>query len=504
MGLQPENASVFARVKRFRESWLADERVRRDPRPAAVALGLDPESLAAAWQSEAGGAEPEALALREVHDRVAAFLTFVDDDEGVLDAYRGWRARQKARAYFAQGYVMAQVAAHAPWCVELTRGCSFGCWFCGLSAAPLEKVLPTDLVAWREMLEALRGIFGRSGDRGFLYWASDPLDHPDYEAHGEVFREVFGRFPATTTVAALVDPARTRRLIETARAGRCPSLRFSVVTLRQMAHLHSTFSAQELADVELVPVNRESTLALAETGHLRRKVRRWPKRVAYERRKLDGGEENEIFAHRTIACVSGFLVEPVAGRVRLISPEPCSDRWPDGYAVFGEARYEDPAGFRLALHDLVERHMGSEPPPVLALQRGVEVRTVSSHRATAIGRGHEVALHTTARKIDHLPALAAAFLGGAEVAAAARAVAERFDLRLPVVRRDVAELWRQGVLIETVFDFADAAPNASSRRTPPGVRGSSPPLMSHRSDERWVGPAKPDDRAGLAPGLDVG
>jgi hypothetical protein len=156
MGPDLDNASVFARVKRYRESWLADERVRRDPRSAAVALGLDPELLAAAWRREAGGATPEALALQEVQDRAGAFLAFVDDDEGTLDAYRRWRARQKARGYFAQGYVMAPVAAHAPYCVELTRGCSFGCWFCGLSAAPLEKVLPTDLFAWREMLEALR------------------------------------------------------------------------------------------------------------------------------------------------------------------------------------------------------------------------------------------------------------------------------------------------------------------------------------------------------------
>ena len=453
---------VFPRVKRFRELWLADQRVRQNPEPAAEALGLDVASLAAMWQAGAADAAPEALALREIQAHGADFLAFADDDSGAQDAYRRWRARQKARASFALGNVLSPIALHAPFCVELTEGCSQGCWFCGLSAVPLEKVLPTDLDAWRGMLDGLYDLFGQSGQRGCLYWATDPLDHPDYEAYAEVFRGVFGRFPATTTAAAHADLTRTRRLIATARAGRCPSLRFSVVTLRQMAALHSAFSAEDLVDVDLVPVNRESAHALAQAGRMRStgKTERRADRLAHERRKLSARGGNEKAAHSTIACVSGFLVEPVVGRIRLISPEPSTDFRPDGYAVFGEAHYEDPVEFRRVVHDLVERHMRPEPPRTLALQRGVEVRTVSRRVAAATGRGHEVTFRTNSRRIDHLPALAVAFRGGADVTATANAVAGRFGLWPRTVRRDVADLWRQGVLIETLFSFADVAPAA--------------------------------------------
>ena len=59
-----------------------------------------------------------------------------------------------------------------------------------------------------------------------------------------------------------------------------------------------------------------------------------PELAEHERDKLRraGADPGQV-AHRTIACVSGFLIEPAAGRVRLISPEPCSDRWPDGYVA---------------------------------------------------------------------------------------------------------------------------------------------------------------------------
>ena len=48
----------------------------------------------------------------------------------------------------------------------------------------------------------------------------------------------------------------------------------------------------------------------------------------------------------------------------------------------------------------------------------------------------------------------------ADVTATANAVAGRFGLWPRTVRRDVADLWRQGVLIETLFSFADVAPAA--------------------------------------------
>ena len=482
-------ARLLAQVKRFREHWLADDRFRgavvADPGAAFAAAGLDldPAPFAFVWRSGAryDGAAPEIRAYRELDRRARDYLAFCADDGGAIEPYRAWRERQIARAAFAQGYVIAPVSLHLPFAVELTRGCSFGCWFCGLSASRLEAALPADLDAFEKTMGALHAVLGASGARGFLFWATDPLDHPDYEAFAEVFRRVFGRFPTTTTAGPHLDFDRTRRLMALARAGDCPGLRFSVVSLRRLGGLHATFTAEELADVDLVMVNRESTAALAEAGHARDVARRWPERAAHERSKLAAfnpggpGDDDGIWTHRTIACVSGFLVQPVEGRVRLISPEPCSDRWPDGYAVFDEARFEDPAGFARALDRLVARNMKPDPPERLALQRGVTVEAMARTEVRARGRGHQVTVRAKRRDIGHLPALAEAFRGGAGVEETARDISRRFGIEPRTAGKDAATLWRQGVLVEPIFAFADADADTDADPDAREPRTEAPP-----------------------------
>ena len=471
-GTPDDGGRILAQVKRFRERWTGDDRFRaalsEDPGAAVGALGLDlaPEALAFVWRAGARLDErtPEARAWRLLNQRAQAYADFFADDGGACEAYRSWRARQRTRFAFAQGAAGAAVNPHLPFAVELTRGCSLRCWFCGVSAQPLAEVPPTDLAAWERMLGALGDAFGTSAARGVLYWATDPLDHPDYEAHAEAFRRLLGRFPNTTTAAPLADPARTRRLLAAARPRDYPYsvVRFSVVTRRRLEQIHAEFSAGEIADVELSPANRESILALAEVGHARAVARRRPDLAAHERNKLRlSGTDPEGFAHRTVASVSGFLIEPVLGRVRLISPEPCSDRWPDGYVVFGEERFGSSEDFARAIDRLVSRHMTPDPPARLALQRGVAVAPLRENpeRIRASGRGYGVTFRS-GRDLGHLPALAGAFRGGARVDDVVRDFARRPGIESRFLRRDVTALWRRGVLIEPVCALADAEETA--------------------------------------------
>lgn len=455
---------LAAHVKRFFERWVGDASFRAavgvDPTGAAAAAGLelDPGPLAFLWR---GGKPrdpdaPEVRAYGRIAARSRAYLDFCADDAGAGAAYRRWRARHRARTAYSCGAFVAPLQLHLPFAVELTQGCSRGCWFCGVSALPLEAVLPTDLDRWEGMLQALRGIFGDSVERGFLYWATDPLDHPDYEAYAEVFRRVCGRFPATTTAAPLTDPARTRRLAALAFAGDCPSegMRFSVVSRRQLADIHATFSAEELLDISLVLVNHESLLALAEAGHARERAKRRPELAALERRKLSKSDDDEMMAHRTIACVTGFLIEPIAGRVRLISPTPSSDRWPDGYVVFDEAHYDSVDEFAGALQAMVERNMGAEPPDHLLLQNGVALIPVPGIGVAAEARGHRMTFRAGRRDLSHLPALADAFRDGAGLDDVSRRIAERFRIEPAKARADATALWREGVLVEPIFAAA--------------------------------------------------
>ena len=473
------SGSHFARVKRFRERWTADDAFRAavavDPSAEAARFGLEADGMAALWTAGrfVDASTAEGRALQRLDAASQAYLDFTADDSGAPESYIAWRARQKARAALGQGYVVAPLGLHLPFTVELTKGCSVGCWFCGLSADSLEAALPTDLDSWAGMLRALRGVFGASAVRGFLYWATDPLDHPDYESYCEVFRRELGVFPVTTTAMPLADPARTRRLLELSRAGGSPSMRFSVISKRQLDDIHAEFSADELADVDLVMVNRESILGLAQAGRLREKAQRRPERAALERRKLSDRDDDEVFSHRTIACVSGFLIEPVIGRVRLISPEPCSDRWPDGYAVFDEARFDGPEEFGAAVRDMARRNMTAEPPDRLALMRGVQVSQTGPNVVRAEARGVWVDFRAH-RPIGHLPALAEAFRGGAGVDAAAARIAGRFKLDPALARKDAVELWRKGVLIETFFDLADADGPGRAAEAPAALAGAAP------------------------------
>ncbi len=454
---------LFAQAKRFRERWFADHRFRAaveaDPIAAAAAVGIDfdPTSVAFLWHRDVQvrADTPESRAFVQAANFSKSYFDFCNNDEGAIESYRVWRARQRARSAFAQGMVMPQVGLHLPFAVELTRGCSQRCWFCGVSAVPLEAVLPTDLESWEKMLLILRGVFGTSAVRGCLYWATDPLDHPDYEAYGGVFQRILGRFPVTTTAMHYVDFDRTRELIKIARAGNCPGLRFSIVSLRQLDRVYAAFTAEEMMDVDLALINRDSVLALADVGRARVKGNILSKRMDLERHKLSKIDDDRIHMHRTIACVSGFLIEPIMKRVRLISPEPCSNRWPDGYVVFDEEPFESIDEFARAINRLVEHNMQPDPPEYLALQKGVTVEPATPVKVIAKGGGWKMDFTTTGgRDISYLPTLANAFHNGAGVEETTRRIAGQFGIQARLVQDDVAELWRKGVLIELIFSSA--------------------------------------------------
>ncbi|MEW6282970.1 MAG: radical SAM family RiPP maturation amino acid epimerase, partial [Candidatus Eremiobacterota bacterium] len=318
-----------------------------DPAAASTQAGLDVEPLRPLWDARRRS-EPGTPEVRLYRDWVASKLALRDAFRaGSAPRHPGlrrWRDRQIARCSWELSRDAAEAIIHAPVAVELCAGCSVGCWFCGVGAAKFREAWPyaPNVGLWNGVLGGLLDSLGEGAAHGFCYWATDPLDNPDYERFCLDFCRVLGRFPQTTTALALKDPERTRALLRVSQEHGCPINRFSVLSRGQLERVFATFTPEELVQVELVLQNPQSQVVKAYAGRARET----------DRVKPDDPAESS-----TIACVSGFLVNMVERTVRLISPCSAGPHWPLGYRVHAQGRFEDAAGFASLLSSMATPHI---------------------------------------------------------------------------------------------------------------------------------------------------
>lgn len=327
----------LALAKRFCERWRGDRAFRENTVEAMQGMGLEHADVHALYEA---GAPPSRLVRRvwAYHQEKVAWRESLRQKTRLtspgLDA---WRRRQIQRCAWQLAAGNAEAIVHPPAAFELARGCSVGCWFCGVSAPKLTdlwRATPENLALWRGVLEAVGEVCGPAAGHSFLYWATDPLDNPDYEQFCLVFRELFGSFPQTTTALALRDVERTRALLKLSDS---PVDRFSVLTLKQLLQIHEQFTPEELFRVELVLQNKESIGERSAAGKALSRL-------------------NPETAHATtIACVTGFLFKMPDRKVQLVSPCPSSEQWPDGYRVYAEATFADAAELTTILRAWADR-----------------------------------------------------------------------------------------------------------------------------------------------------
>jgi len=359
----------IAHMKRLLERWEGDETFRswleRAPQEAVQHYGLmaDPEAMRPVWDSHFDSNLP-------VADCVKRYRAFVREKYAHREELRRtsrprssnfhhWRLRQMARTTSQLGPAKSHGIVHPLAAFELSKGCSVGCWFCGISAPKLGDVFlynDANRGLWREVCQVWREEVGPAAQQAFLYWATDPMDNPDFEKFSCDFHELCGYFPQTTTALPLRDVERTRRLLRLSEERGCLLNRFSVLTLKILERVHQAFSAEELAFVELVMQIRKDSLSKAVAGRTLE-------------RALKNGEQD--YETSTIACISGFLVNMVDRSIRLISPCPASQRWPLGYQIFGEGRFDTAEDFRRELQRLTSDEF---MPPVVGSQRALKLR----------------------------------------------------------------------------------------------------------------------------------
>jgi len=340
----------IAHAKRLLERWEGDDAFRalleQDPEGAARQYGLaaDAVALRPVWDDRWDQSLPVAPVVERYRAFVKEKLAHRDELRNTsaprAGNFHAWRLRQMVRTTSQLGPVKAHGIVHPLVAFELSKGCSVGCWFCGISAPKLGDLFPyTDANRglWRDVCAVWREEVGPAAAQGFLYWATDPMDNPDYEKFCCDFHELCGYFPQTTTALPLRDVERTRRLLKLSEERGCLLNRFSLLTLKILDRVHAEFSAEELAFVELVLQIRKEALSKAVAGRALEKARK----------TVEGDYETS-----TIACVSGFLVNMVERSVRLISPCPANERWPLGYRIHGEGTFSDGESFRALLKSL--------------------------------------------------------------------------------------------------------------------------------------------------------
>ena len=364
------NVDGLGLFKRGVERWHGDFAFRdayaKDRAAALAASGLaaiDPDDLDILVVGEkATMATQGEIPLPEVCAEYRRFIKVkqkhakqVRDATPSSDRYRLWRQRMINSGVFSQGVAKFEKVVHAPFAIELCKGCTVNCWFCGVDAEEYDGYVAFDAETeelWRGILQAFKKNMGRDfAQNGFCYWATEPFDNPDYEKFIDAFHDELGYLPQTTTAIAMRDPERTRRLLEFTKTRNSFVQRFSVTTKKDFDGIHEYFDPEELLLVELIPQFENRASAKATAGRTRKLVMD----------RIDAGKkvpfEYDLESTGSIACVSGFLVNVPERYIRLITPCRATDQWPLGYRIIAETTFESAEDIDAFVADCIENRM---------------------------------------------------------------------------------------------------------------------------------------------------
>lgn len=349
--LDPARLPQVAALKRLFELWTLDPRFHEaylaDPASALATTGLDVDPRAASltllhrFPEGDTGEIPESFAWYRdfVEGRFARNMRDRSELAPLDPRFRDWRQRQMRRCDREVG-PLARFMSHVPVAFELSLGCSIGCSFCAFSVGRLKGVFRhTDINAalWRNVLAHVHELMGDAAESAFCYYATEPLDNPDYELFLADFHEEFERVPQTTTAAATRDLDRTRSLLAWGQSAFPHIDRLSVTSVHDRDLILSAFTPEELVYTDLLP-----QFVGAPAANLKR---------AGRNRDAERGEVG------TIACLSGFVVNMVERSVRLVTPVCPSDNHPTGEAVYEKALFSDVMDLTDVINGMIERHM---------------------------------------------------------------------------------------------------------------------------------------------------
>jgi len=252
-----------------------------------------------------------------------------------------------------------------PFCIELSHGCRIQCPFCGLKAEPYkESFLYTKENAdlYKEILTALKEYTGDLGGCCPQYFATEPLDNPDYEKFLTDMKSIFGHMPQTTTAAADLDPVRVKRFMASSPEEELyveALWRFSIRSLAQFKKIMAHYSPEDLLYVELLANNPESVNRYSDSGRARRGagIGGGIDASTFEAAQNNTSTPAKPNAAYSISCIAGLKINMADRTMAFIEPVVPDEAYPLGYRVLDEAVFADGPDFKKKLARFVELYV---------------------------------------------------------------------------------------------------------------------------------------------------
>lgn len=362
--------------------------------------------------------------------------------------WRRWRQRMINATLWRDGPRKHSKLVHAPFTIELTNGCTVGCWFCGVDAAKYQGHVEingqTELV-WKQLLTSFRKIAGiNSAQHGFCYWATDPFDHPDYEWFLEHFHDILGYWPQTTTAQVMKHAKRMRKLFAHIKDRNAFVQRFSMVRSGDFDAIHDYFTPEELMMCELIPQYDDRLSPKATAGRVRelvlnRKQNNKPIPIHYN-----------LHSTGSIACVSGFLINLVQQSLKLIAPCNASERWPLGYRVLAEKTFDGVDDIESVLLNMLDNclSISLQAHDRLVPYDNIEFKPADSTTLCATKNGYRFSLPN----ISNAGHFAELLQGGGMSVAEICAARSKYEVENLYTLITLNQLYDQGLFDEDIID----------------------------------------------------
>jgi hypothetical protein len=283
-----------------------------------------------------------------------------------------WRERRAAAVLSELGVAVRDLAAPVA-AIELSDGCSRGCWFCAFAVKRLRKTAryTSHGQAFRGLVQDCLELFGpEAASLITLYHDTEPHDTPGYIDFMEDYRRIAGVTPFTSTVVG-GDTAWVDRLLAFYADTPGTNLRINVLSTDTLHCLHDRYSPQALAHVELAMKIREIGSPLVASGRILEHSPDLARATqCTDLRALPEGVDPRTVrpSQGSIACLTGFKINLVTGVVELLAPCHAGPRWPNGYRILDRAVCTNPRDFRGVLQRMTDRAMPALPRPDMTMK----------------------------------------------------------------------------------------------------------------------------------------